>query len=70
MKLIDDWKQAWKFISVQLAALTVVAQQLYTQFPQFQAYIPDKVFHNSMSVFVALIIVGRLIKQDSPDAPK
>lgn len=63
MKLVEDAKHAWKWLSVQLAAVAVVAMQLYQQFPQFQAYIPDKVFHNAMSVFVALIIVGRLIQQ-------
>jgi len=69
MNLIEDWKKAWKFISVQLAALAVVAMQLYEQFPQFQAYIPDKLFHHGMSVFVALIIVGRLIKQNDNVQP-
>ena len=63
MKLVEDAKTCWKWLSVQLAALAVVAMQLYEQFPQFQTYIPDKVFHNAMSVFVGLIIVGRLIKQ-------
>lgn len=63
MKLVDDAKSCWKWLSVQLAALAVVAMQLYEQFPQFQAYIPDKLFHHAMSGFVALIIVGRLIQQ-------
>jgi hypothetical protein len=63
MKLVEEWKSAWKWLSVQLAALSVIALQLYEQFPVFQSYIPDKIFHNGMSVFVALIIVGRLINQ-------
>ena len=63
IKLVEDWKKAWKWLSVQLAALAVVAMQLYQQFPQFQSYIPDKMFHNIMSGLVALIIIGRLIQQ-------
>jgi len=63
MTLVQDFRQAWKWLSVQLTAAAVIAMQLYEQFPQFQAYIPEKVFHHGMSAFVALIIVGRLIKQ-------
>ena len=70
MKLVEDAKSCWKWLSIQMTALAVVAMQLYEQFPQFQAYIPDKVFHHSMSVFVALIIVGRLINQTPPNVPK
>lgn len=64
MQLVADAKSAWKWLSVQLAALSLIALQVYEQVPQFQSYIPDKVFHNGMSVMVALIIVGRLIKQE------
>jgi hypothetical protein len=69
MKLVDEWKSAWKWLSVQIAALAVLAMQLYEQFPQFQQYIPDKVFHNAMSGFVALIIIGRLIQQGDNAQP-
>jgi hypothetical protein len=62
MRLVEDWKKFWKWASVQLAALSVVVMQLYEQIPQFQQYIPDKVFHNAMSVLVALIILGRVIR--------
>jgi anti-sigma-K factor RskA len=70
VKLVDGWKSAWKWASVQLAAAAVVALQLYEQFPQFQQYIPDKVFHHAMSAFVALIIVGRIIQQGNNVPPK
>lgn len=72
MQLVQDAKSAWKWLSVQLAAVSLIALQVYEQVPQFQAYIPDKVFHNIMSVMVALIIVGRIIKQEPApvEAPK
>ena len=68
MKLVEDWKKFWKWASVQLAALSVVVMQLYEQVPQFQQYIPDKVFHNIMSGLVALIIVGRVFQLDRKNA--
>jgi uncharacterized protein YlaN (UPF0358 family) len=73
MQLVQDAKSAWKWLSVQLAALSLVALQVYEQVPQFQAYISDKVFHNIMSVMVALIIIGRVVKQEpapTVQAPK
>lgn len=68
MKLVENAKSAWRWLSVQLAFLSVAALQLYEQVPQFQQWIPDKVFHNIMTGMVALIILGRLIKQESPSA--
>lgn len=65
MKLVEDWKKLWKWASVQLAALSVVVIQLYEQIPQFQAYIPDKVFHYVMTGLVAFIILGRVVKFDA-----
>lgn len=75
MRLVEDARSAWKWLSVQLAAVSVIAMQVYENVPQFQQYIPDKVFHNVMTVMVGLIIIGRLIKQDAPapapvEAPK
>ena len=65
MKLVEDWKKAWKFLSVELAILSAAALQLYEQVPLFKQYIPDNVFHNLMTGIVVLIIVGRLIQQGS-----
>lgn len=69
MRMVDEWRSAWKWASVQIAALAAVAMQLYEQVPQFQQYIPDKVFHHAMTGIVALIIVGRLIRRDDVQPP-
>jgi hypothetical protein len=63
MKLIDDWRRAWKFLSVWIAALAGTALELYEQVPQFKAYISDNVFHHLMTALVVCIIIGRLVKQ-------
>jgi len=68
IKLVDDAKQAWKWLSVQLAVVAGIALELYEQFPQFQQWLPDKAFHRTMTVLVLLIIVGRLIQQGKKDA--
>lgn len=63
MHLIEDWRKAWKFLSMWLAAGAGIAMQLYEQIPQFQDYIPANVFHHVMTGLIAFIIVGRLVKQ-------
>ena len=63
VKLVEDWRQAWKWLSVWLAAFAGTALEVYEQVPQFKAYIPDATFHHLMSALVVFIIVGRLVKQ-------
>lgn len=64
MKLVDDWKKAWRWFSVELAALSAISMQLYEQVPQFKEYISDSVFHYIMTGCVVLIIVGRVVQQE------
>jgi hypothetical protein len=65
MRLVEDWKKCWKWLSVWLAGASAIAMQLYEQFPAFKTYIPDKAFHHVMTALIILIIVGRLIKQNA-----
>ena len=67
MRLIDEWRSAWRFLSIWLAAFAGTALQLYEQIPMFKAYIPETVFHHLMTALVVFIIVGRLIKQGEPN---
>ena len=68
MKLVDDWKMAWRWFSTWLVALSAICLQLYEQVPMLKSYIPDNVFHHVMTAVIVLIIVGRVIKQNPPDA--
>lgn len=69
MRLVDEWHKCWKWASVQLAALTGIAAQLYLQFPQFQEHIPPKIFTWGMSIMAGLIILGRVIQKEEKDVP-
>jgi hypothetical protein len=60
VKLIDDWKDSWKFFSVQLAAALALLDTAYEYLPAVQTYLPD-----GWVKWIALaIIVGRVIKQN------
>lgn len=60
VKLIDDWKDSWKFLSVQLAAALALLDTAYEYLPAVQTYLPE-----GWVRWIALaIIVGRVIKQN------
>ena len=60
VKLIDDWKDSWKFLSVQLAAALALLDIAYEYLPAVQTYLPE-----GWVKWIALaIIVGRVIKQN------
>jgi len=59
MKLIEDWKQAWKFFSVQIAAVISLMGFAYDYLPAMQQYLPE-----GWVKWAALaIIAGRVIDQ-------
>lgn len=59
VKLIEDWKQSWKFLSVQLAAALALLDVAYEYLPAVQSYLPE-----GWVKWIALtIIVARVIKQ-------
>jgi len=59
VKLIKDWKQSWKFLSVQLAAALALLDVAYEYLPAVQSYLPE-----GWVKWIALtIIVARVIKQ-------
>lgn len=63
LKLIPEWKDAWKFISVQLASLLVFLDVAYEYLPAVQAYFPE-----GWVKWVALaIVLGRIVKQRHPE---
>ncbi len=59
IKLVDDWKQSWKFLSVQLASALVVLEVLQENMPALQQYLPE-----GWVKYIGLaIVIGRIIQQ-------
>lgn len=60
VELVDDWKDSWKFLSVQLAAALALLDTAYEYLPAVQTYLPE-----GWVKWIALAtIVGRVIKQN------
>ncbi len=63
IRLVDDWKRAWKFFSVQLAAILAGLSTLQAGLPDVQAMFPPHVFARITLTLAALIILLRVVKQ-------
>lgn len=59
LKLIPQWRQAYKYVSVQLAALLAILVSIEPFLPQITAYLP---IHWQAYLSVA-ILVARVIQQ-------
>jgi hypothetical protein len=62
MKLIEDWKTAYRYMTVQLAALLGILSVAWEYVPQFQAYLDP-----AMVKWLALaMLIARVIQQGKP----
>ncbi len=59
LKLIENWKQCYKFLTVQAAILVSLVATAYEYIPAFQQYLPDGWF----KYFALVIIIARVINQ-------
>jgi len=64
MKLIHDWRESWKWFSIQLAALTTALPLAWVMIPaDVKAYMPDGWEPWAFVVLGAATLIGRLIPQ-------
>lgn len=69
MKLIDDWRQAYRFVSMQCMALAVALQGAWEVMPPpLKDRLPDGWVTGISIALLVLGMVGRLVKQGGSDA--
>ena len=61
--LIPEWKQAWKFFSVQLGILFAIAAGLYAELPELREYLSPQTFARLSGILAFIAIIARVIKQ-------
>ncbi len=61
--LVKEWKQAWRWLSVQLGAVIAVSHEIYEQVSAMKEYLPQPVFNHIMALLGVLVIIGRIKKQ-------
>jgi hypothetical protein len=59
LKLIPNWRQAYRYVSVQLAALLTLLLSLEPVVPQITAYLPP----HYAAYLSAAILVARIVQQ-------
>lgn len=70
MKLIDEWKSAWKMLSVQAMGAALAIQGAWPEIPtDLKAQLPQHLVHWVSIGLLVLGIAGRLVKQPSVQAP-
>jgi hypothetical protein len=61
MKLIENWRNAWRMLSVQAAALLGIVAAAYDYLPTLQTYLPE----GWVKYAALLVILARVVKQES-----
>jgi hypothetical protein len=70
VKLVNDWRQAWRFFSIWAAGALAVVSVLQAQvLPLIEFAVPPEAWPWVTACFGVLIVVLRLIAQDAPKEP-
>lgn len=70
MKLVPNWKNGWKWLSVHLMAAGAAIQGAWIAFPDsMRSFVPDKYAHiATLSVFVSGILARFIDQSGKGDA--
>lgn len=65
MKLIPEWRKAWRMVSIQAMALAATIQGAWIALPpDLLAQVPPEISRGVTLALLGLGIAGRLVKQD------
>lgn len=68
MKLIEHWKCAWRFASVQAMGLALAVQTTWLSVPDdLRGRVPWWVTAVMTAVLLVAGVIGRLVQQTKPD---
>jgi len=68
LKLIEDWRNAWRWFSVNAMLLAAAIQGAWLQVPDdMKATLPPHVVSYSTIVLLVLGVLGRILKQGVSD---
>lgn len=63
MSLSAEWRQAWKWLSVQLGTLIAIAPMIYGQIDWLQEIVGDKWFRVVMTLLGVLVVFNSIKKK-------
>ncbi|MBT2748581.1 MULTISPECIES: DUF4175 domain-containing protein [unclassified Lysobacter] len=64
MKLIENWRHAWRFLSVQAMTLAIALQGVWLNLPNdLRIHVPDRIAVSVTAGLLVLGLIGRLFQQ-------
>lgn len=67
MKLVDDWKSAWRWFSMHALVLAGIIPTVWAELPpDLKTTIPPGAMGTITAVIAACGVVGRLVNQSKP----
>ncbi|WP_363798384.1 hypothetical protein ABU614_06730 [Lysobacter firmicutimachus] len=68
MKLIDNWRQAWRFVSVQAMTCAITLQGVWLNLPEdLRTHVPDRIAATVTAGILLFGLIGRLFQQRGAD---
>lgn len=67
MKLVENWRNAWKWFSIQLAIIGAAIQAAILAFPDLKEWIGETAAQVSGLLILLGIVVGRVVSQKKPE---
>jgi homoaconitase/3-isopropylmalate dehydratase large subunit len=68
MKLIENWRHAWRFLSVQAMTLAIALQGVWLNLPDdLRVHVPDRLAATVTAALLVLGLIGRLFQQRGAD---
>ena len=61
--LVENWREAHKWLSVQIAAVIASAQALMVFVPSLHEQLPESWMHGIMAILAIALILGRVKNQ-------
>lgn len=68
MKLVENWRSAWKWFSIQLAVVGAAMQAAILAFPSLKDWVGDTVAHGVGILILLGIVMGRVVDQGKKNA--
>lgn len=66
MRLVEDWKESYKWLSINIATIMALLNALQATVPQVQAFLTPTQVAVANAVLGVLVIWGRLVAQGRP----
>lgn len=67
MKLVENWRGAWRWLSIQIAIVGAALQAAIIAFPDLKDWLGDTITHYVGLLILVGIMGGRLKDQKKPE---